>query len=53
VRWHNLYFDRSEFEEMVEPFFADVEFKDFAISYYFATRVIYSAMCRMRGETPD
>jgi ubiquinone/menaquinone biosynthesis C-methylase UbiE len=53
VRWHNLFFDRNEFVEMTEPFFDSIRFKDFSSSYYFATRVIYSAMCMMRGEDPD
>ena len=30
------------------PFFDEIIFKDFSSSYYFATRVIYSAMCQMR-----
>ncbi len=53
VRWHNLYFREKEFLRAVDPFFGDVTFKDFSSSYYYATRVIYSAMCQMRGETPD
>jgi ubiquinone/menaquinone biosynthesis C-methylase UbiE len=53
IRWHNLYFDEADFKLLVEPFFEEIEFKEFSSSYYFATRVIYSAMCQMRGETPD
>ena len=53
VKWHNLFFKEREFIRSVERFFEDIVFKDFASSYYFATRVIYSAMCRMRGEEPD
>ena len=53
VRWHNLYFKEKEFVRGVEPFFEDILFKDFSSAYYFATRVIYSAMCQMRGESPD
>jgi ubiquinone/menaquinone biosynthesis C-methylase UbiE len=53
VRWHNLYFHEREFVQSVERFFAIVALVDFASSYYFATRVIYSAMCQMRGEKPD
>jgi len=53
VRWHNLYFEEKGFVQCVEPFFQDISLKEFSSSYYFATRVIYSAMCRMKGETPD
>ena len=53
VRWHNLYFKEREFIHIAERFFEDMIFKDFSSSYYFATRVIYSAMCQMRGENPD
>ncbi|MCJ7655235.1 MAG: class I SAM-dependent methyltransferase, partial [Dehalococcoidia bacterium] len=53
VRWHNLYFKEHEFIRSAERFFEDIVFKDFSSSYYFATRVVYSAMCHMRGEEPD
>lgn len=53
VRWHNLYFKEGDFAHYAEPYFDDIVFKDFSSSYYFATRVIYSAMCKMRGEEPD
>ncbi len=53
IRWHNLLFTEEQWRQCAEPFFNLMEFKDFSSSYYFATRVIYSAMCRMRGEKPD
>ena len=53
VRWHNLYFREDDFIRGAERFFESIAIKDFASSYYFATRVIYSAMCQMRGEEPD
>jgi hypothetical protein len=53
VRWHNLYFEERAFRGMAEPFFDDITFRDFSSSYYFATRVIYSALCTMRGEKID
>ena len=53
VRWHNLFFKEADFIRAAEPFFDEIKFKDFSSSYYFATRVIYSAMCQMRGEQPD
>jgi ubiquinone/menaquinone biosynthesis C-methylase UbiE len=53
VRWHNLYFKEDDFRRMVSEFAKNIEFRDFSSSYYFATRVMYSAMCRMRGEKPD
>ena len=53
MRWHNLYFREAEFAAPAAPFFDEITFKDFSSSYYFATRVIYSGMCKMRGEEPD
>lgn len=53
IRWHNFFFKEAEFLAAAEPFFELVRFKDFSSSYYYATRVIYSAMCQMRGEQPD
>ena len=53
IRWHNLYFTEPGFRAIVEPFFDCITFHDFSSSYYLATRVIYSAMCKMRGEEPD
>ena len=53
VRWHNLYFKEEQFVENAGTFFHIVEMLDFSSSYYFATRVIYSAMCQMTGQKPD
>jgi ubiquinone/menaquinone biosynthesis C-methylase UbiE len=53
IRWHNLFFKEREFILMSELFFENVSFDDFSSTYYFATRVIYSALCKMRGEEPD
>lgn len=53
VRWHNLFFKEAEFISLSERFFDSIQIKDFSSSYYFATRVIYSSLCQMRGEEPD
>ncbi len=53
VRWHNLYFKEIDFMTSVGRFYEIITLKDFASSYYFATRIIYSKMCQMRGEEPD
>ena len=53
VRWHNLYFKEQDFISRAERFFEGITFRDFSSSYYFATRVVYSAACHMRGEEPD
>lgn len=53
VRWHNLFFREEDFVSAAKPYFDEIEFRDFSSAYYFATRVIYSAMCQMRGESPD
>lgn len=53
IRWHNLYFKESEFIKRTRKLFKDIRFKDFASSYYFATRIIYSAICKINGQDPD
>jgi len=53
IRWHNLYFKEEEFRGAVEKLFDQLTLKDFASSYYLATRIVYSKMCQMRGELPD
>ncbi|MHC4948387.1 MAG: class I SAM-dependent methyltransferase [Planctomycetota bacterium] len=53
VRWHNLFFHEDEFRRRAGEHFARITFHDFASAYYYATRVVYSAMCRMRDEEPD
>ncbi len=53
IRWHNIYFEEDEFLDTVRHFFRHIKFKNFASSYYFATRVIYSAICKINGQEPD
>jgi len=53
VRWHNRYLVEAEFLKAAEPFFDKVHWYDFSSAYYLATRVAYSAMCKMRGEEPN
>lgn len=53
VRWHNVFFKEAEFLAAAQAHFDIVAFRDFASSYYFATRVIYSKLCQLRGEEPD
>lgn len=53
IRWHNKYFIECEFICNSQKLFRYVEISDFSSSYYFATRVIYSAMCQMWDQTPD
>ncbi len=53
VRWHNRFMSEAELRAWAEPGFESVEFVDFSSAYYFATRVVYSGMCAMRGEKPD
>ena len=53
VRWHNLFFHEYEFRARTAEHFASVEFQEFSSAYYYATRVIYSAMCKMQGVEPD
>ena len=53
VRWHNLYFKENQFKEIIKEDFNLIELRNFSSSYYFATRVIYSKMCQMKGESPN
>lgn len=53
VRWHNLFFRKSEFLDECSKHFELVAWKDFSSAYYFATRVLYSAICKAEGSEPD
>jgi len=53
VRWHNIYFTEKEFREIAESDFEIVEFINFSSTYYYATRVVYSGMCKMQNIKPD
>lgn len=53
VRWHNRFFTEGELRDAASGHFDVEEIVDFASAYYFATRVIYSSLCRLRGEEPD
>jgi len=53
VRWHNLFFSEPDFINIAGNYFSDIQFIDFSSSYYFATRIIYSAMCKLNGQEPD
>ena len=54
ILWHNLFFDEAELKTALdETGFANIEFGNFSSAYYYATRVIYSAMCKEVGEQPD
>lgn len=52
IRWHNRYFDEAAFRAWTAPYFELLAFDEFASAYYFATRVVYAAMCHRRGEAP-
>lgn len=52
IRWHNLYFDESEFIEKAGKIFSDVELISFSSTYYLITRVVYSALCKSEGIEP-
>jgi ubiquinone/menaquinone biosynthesis C-methylase UbiE len=53
IRWHNLYFSEEKLRSILAPNYRNVDIDDFSSSYYYATRVIYSAMCKMEGVEPD
>jgi ubiquinone/menaquinone biosynthesis C-methylase UbiE len=53
VRWHNLFFDEAAFGQLVSPHFELVALDRFSSAYYYATRVVYSAMCQLDQSKPD
>lgn len=53
IRWHNLFFNEDDFLAKMRALYSKVEIVNFSSAYYYATRVIYSKFCQMRGETPD
>jgi len=53
IRWHNLYFDESEFLADANKLFRAVELVNFSSMYYLITRVVYSALCKSEGTEPD
>jgi len=53
VRWHNLFFREPEYLRRAGQHFSRVEIRNFTSAYYYATRVIYSKYCQMKGIQPD
>ena len=53
VRWHNRFFEKEEYKKAAESSFGRVSFIDFASTYYYVTRVIYSKMCQLQGVEPS
>lgn len=51
VRWHNLYLNEHDFLEECRTYFSTATLENFSSSYYYATRVIYSALCK-EGNSP-
>ncbi len=53
VRWHNLFFNEKEYLKNTLKKFKQVKIVNFSSSYYYATRVIYSKFCQLKGIKPD
>lgn len=53
VRWHNYFFNENEFVKNVGSWFTSIDFVEFSSAYYYATRVIYSSICKLQGVEPD
>lgn len=53
VRWHNLFFKEKEYFKNTLKKFKEVKISNFSSAYYYATRVIYSKFCQMKGIKPD
>jgi len=52
VRWHNRFFEKDDFRKAADGAFKSLEFIDFASSYYYVTRVVYSKLCQIQGTEP-
>lgn len=53
IRWHNKFFETDKFVREASKFFSSLEINNFASSYYLATKVLYSAICKSHGVEPD
>jgi ubiquinone/menaquinone biosynthesis C-methylase UbiE len=53
IRWHNLYFSESVFLDECEKLFSSTVLENFSSSYYYATRIIYSALCKIENSQLD
>jgi ubiquinone/menaquinone biosynthesis C-methylase UbiE len=53
IRWHNRFFREADFIAGAKAHFRTIEKFDFSSAYYFATRVVYSALCAAEGTAPD
>ena len=53
IRWHNLFFDATPFKLVAQQYYRNVEIIDFASTYYYITRIVYSQMCLLQGVEPD
>jgi SAM-dependent methyltransferase len=53
VRWHNLYFDEQELVNELHKSFRAVELIAFSSTYYYVTRIVYSALCQLLNEEPS
>ena len=53
VRWHNLFFEESQFLKQCEQDFELIQLSDISSTYYLVTRVLYSRLCKMEGRAPD
>jgi SAM-dependent methyltransferase len=53
VRWHNRFLTEQELDEIASPHFDILRILNFSSTYYYITRVVYSALCRDLGEEPD
>lgn len=53
VREHNLFFDNEIFDGFISQLFDVVSRENISSMYYVVSRVIYSAICKETGTTPN
>ena len=53
VRWHNLFYEDKQYFEYSSSIFNEVIVENFASSYYYITRGVYSKLCNVTGDIID
>jgi SAM-dependent methyltransferase len=53
VRWHNCFFEESEFTDRCSKAFDVPKLSPISSTYYLMTRVLYSKLCQLQGRDPD
>ena len=50
IRWHNLYYNESDYLDYANSLFKGVDIINFSSTYYYISRGVYSKYCLETGE---